>query len=62
MKTIAVGPFEPTESCVTGGTILANRAFCSRRHMDEGRSRLVVIEVTVARRESWPKGFRKAMI
>ena len=32
INTIAVGPFDPTEFCVTGGATVASLDLCSLRH------------------------------
>ena len=32
INTMAVGPLDPTEFCVTGGTMVAILALCSVRH------------------------------
>lgn len=64
MNTIAVGPFEPVASCVTGGTGDAkDRSWFAlpRCHNGEGDASLEMVDCD-ALLVSWDMGVRKVML
>lgn len=65
IKTIAVGPFDPVASCVTGGTTVAKSFFCSfvcaGHNEDVGGAVYLDIQAREARFESWASGTLKVI-
>lgn len=59
MKTMAVGPFEPVEFCVTGGATVALPLLHVEAHGDRTEA---AGEVNVARLTTRPMGARIAMV
>jgi hypothetical protein len=63
MKTIAVGPFEPVASCVTGGArVSAAKLFLCCHCGEQEVTANLEIGLKVARSKSWRRGCRRAIL